>query len=82
MLAKYLADLKDNLKENEAILLGDFAGNYQFLIQDEVKGYHWSIKYRSLHWIVVYKSGTELTEKPYVLSLKTMTMVFHSFTKF
>ena len=62
--AKYLADLKDNLKENEAIVLGDFAENYQFLIQDEVQGYHWSKKYCSLHPIVIYyKSGTELIEK-------------------
>ena len=62
--AKYLPDLKDNLKENEAIVLGDFAENYQFLIQDEVQGYHWSKKYCLLHPIVIYcKSGTELTEK-------------------
>ena len=62
--AKYLADLKDNLKENEAIVLGDFAENYQFLIQDEVQGYHWSKKYYLLHSIVIYdKFGTELKEK-------------------
>ena len=68
--AKYLADLKDNLKENEAIVLGDFAENYQFLIQDEVQGYHWSKKYCSLHPIVIYyKSGMELIEKSlFVLS--------------
>ena len=61
---KYLADLKDNLKENEAIVLGDFAENYQFLIKDEVQGYHWSKKYCLLHLIVICdKSGIELIEK-------------------
>ena len=36
------------------IVLGDFAENYQFLVQDEIQSYHWSKEYCSLHPLVVY----------------------------
>ena len=31
---------KESLKANEVIVLGDFAENYQFLVQDEIQSYH------------------------------------------
>ena len=45
---------KESLLPNEAIVLGDFAENYQFIIQDEIQSYHWSKEYCTLHPIVVY----------------------------
>ena len=36
------------------IVLGDFAENYQFLVQDEIQSYHWSKEYCTLHPLVVY----------------------------
>ena len=71
------------MKENKAIVLGDFAENYQFLIQYEVQGYHWSKKYCSLHPIVIYyKSGTELTEKSLCVTSEGIDYDVSSFIKF
>ena len=38
--AKYLKSRKDSLGANEAIILLDFAENYQFVIQDEIQSFH------------------------------------------
>ena len=40
--AQYLNDKKQSLRSEEALVLDDFAENYQFLIQDEIQSYHWS----------------------------------------
>lgn len=52
--AKYLKDLKESLNNEEVIVLGDFAENYQFVVQDEIQGYHWNKQQCTLHPIVVY----------------------------
>jgi len=38
----YLKMLKETLGPSEVIMLGDFAENYSFVIEDEVQGYHWN----------------------------------------
>ena len=40
--AKYLTRLKDELNDDEVIVLGDFAENYSFVVQDEIQGFHWN----------------------------------------
>ena len=45
---------KESLKANEVIVLGDFAENYQFLVQDEIQSYHWSKEYCTLHPLAVH----------------------------
>ena len=52
--AQYLKDKKENLLENEVLVLGDFAESYQYLIQDEIQSFHWSKEYCTLHPVVVY----------------------------
>ena len=52
--ARYLANLNDNLQEGEVILSGDFAENYNFIVQDEIQGYHWNKQSCTLHPIVIY----------------------------
>ena len=52
--AKFLTSKKETLGKNEAIVLRDFAENYQFLIQDEIQSYHWSKEYCTLHPLLVY----------------------------
>ena len=47
--ASYLKNLK-----NEVIVLGDFAENNKFLVQDEANGYHWNQQQCSLHPVVIY----------------------------
>ena len=52
--AQFLKDKKENLLENEVLVLCDFAENYQYLIQDEIQSFHWSKEYCTLHPVVVY----------------------------
>ena len=59
--ARYLSELKENLEEDAIIVLGDFAENYTFVIQDEIQGYHWSKQQCTLHPLVIYyKENGEL----------------------
>ncbi len=51
---KYLKRCKEDLKEDEVIVLVDFAENYKFLVQDEIQGYHWNKSQCTLHPAVVY----------------------------
>ena len=37
----YLRTQKENLQQDEGIILLDFAENYSFVIQDAVQGFHW-----------------------------------------
>ena len=37
--AKYLKERKQDLEEEAALFLGDFAENYKFIMQDEVQGF-------------------------------------------
>ena len=39
---------------NKVIVLGDFAENYQHLIQDEIQSFHCSKEYCTLHPLVIY----------------------------
>ena len=52
--AQYLNDKKQSLRSEGALVLGDFAENYQFLMQDEIQSYHWSIEHCTLHPVVFY----------------------------
>ena len=38
--ANYFNQLKQDLPGDEVIVLGDFAENYQFILQDEIQGFH------------------------------------------
>ena len=52
----FLRAKKESLKVNERIVFGNFAENYQFLVQDEIQNYHWNKEYCTLHPLVVYFS--------------------------
>ena len=52
--AKYLKKCKEELRENEVIVFGDFAENYQLVIQNEILGFHWNKQSCTLHPIVLY----------------------------
>jgi hypothetical protein len=47
--ARYLKKCKEELKENEVI-----AENYQFIIQEEIQGFHWNKQSCTRHPIVLY----------------------------
>ncbi|XP_065063917.1 uncharacterized protein LOC135690326 [Rhopilema esculentum] len=52
--ASYLKRLEETLNKDKVIVLLDFAENFQFVIQDEVQGYHWNQKQCTLHPVVIY----------------------------
>ena len=52
--ARYLKDRKDNLPETSCIALLDFAENYQFMVQDEIQGFHWNNISCTLHPVALY----------------------------
>ena len=56
--AQYPNDEKQSLHSQEVLVLGDFAQNYQFLIQDKIWSYHWSKEYCTLHPVVYIKDDT------------------------
>ena len=59
--AKYMAALKDDLNDDEVIVLGDFAENYSLVLQDKIQGFHWNMLQCSFHPVVLYyKQGGEL----------------------
>ena len=55
----FLKDLKEKLKENQLIILLDFAENYSFIMQDAVQGYHWNNS-QAFHPIVVYYKESDI----------------------
>ena len=60
--ATYLKGLKSAIGMEEVIVLGDFAENYKFLIQDEIQSYHWNQRQCTLHPIVLYYKCNESAE--------------------
>ena len=58
---KFFKQLKENFKEEECLIFLDFAENYSFMIQYEVKLHHWSCQQATLHNVVVnYFAGIVL----------------------
>lgn len=58
--ASFLADTKANLKEGEVVVLGDFAEDYTFVIQDAVQGFHWNNDQATIHPFVAYYYGKNI----------------------
>ena len=50
----HLKMAKENLSENELIILLDFAENYSFVVQDAVQGFHRENSQATLHPFVAY----------------------------
>ena len=63
---RYLKERKRNIDDETALVLGDFAENYTFSIQDEIQSYHWNKQYCTLHPVVLYyKEKGQLVEKSF-----------------
>ena len=56
---RYLKKLKSEIDNSTVLLLGDFAENYQFVIQDEVQGSHWNNSKCTLHPVATYYQKNE-----------------------
>jgi hypothetical protein len=67
----YLKQQKEELQQDQAIIICDFAENFQYVVQDEVQGYHWNKKYCTLHPVSIYyrtESGSLETDSLCALS--------------
>ena len=57
--SEHLQNLKNELKSDSIIFLGDFAENYRFVVQDEVPLFHWRNLQATLHLVVIYYKENE-----------------------
>lgn len=60
--------LKENLKNGEVLVQGDFAENYKIIVQDESQSFHWNNKQVTIHPFVCYYKNAkgELQHVSYV----------------
>ena len=64
--ASYLHDFKDCLKDDECIVLLDFAENYSYVVQDAAQGFHWNNSQATLHpFVAYYKEQNHLNKINY-----------------
>ena len=64
--SRHLKKLKAEIDNSTVLFLGDFAENYQFVVQDEVQGFHWNNSQCTLHPVVIYyKDNDELKNVSY-----------------
>lgn len=54
---------KESLKEDEVLIVGDFAENYSFVVQNAAQGQHWNNSQCTLHPFVCYFKGADSTIK-------------------
>ena len=54
MSNKVSKKIKPEIDSSTVLFLGDFTENYQFVIQDEVQGFHWNNSQSTLHPVVTY----------------------------
>ena len=65
--ARYVKSKRESVGANEVMVLGGFAENYQYLIQDEIQSFHWSKEYCTLHPLVIYHKDADENLQHYSL---------------
>ena len=55
---EYFKYMKENLPDDELIVIGDFAENYSITVQHEIQSFHWTNIQLTLHPFVVYYNQT------------------------
>ena len=51
-----LKKMRTELGDGEFVVMGDFAENHCFVVQDEAQSYHWNKKSCTLHPVIYYKN--------------------------
>lgn len=76
---------KEGLKPEEVIVIGDFAENYSFVVQDAIQGWHWVNSQATLHpFCIYYKDANELKHLSLCIISNHMshnTATVHSFQR-
>jgi len=73
--ASFLSASKENLDENTAIVLLDFAENYSFIVQDAVQGFHWENSQATLHPFAIYYKVNGQFEKACLCVVMSCSMI-------
>ena len=50
----FLKKIRTELGDDEFVVMGDFAENHCFVVQDEAQSYHWNKKSCTLHPVMIY----------------------------
>ncbi|XP_046591732.1 uncharacterized protein LOC124293708 [Neodiprion lecontei] len=81
----YLKDRKSRLQPGEFLVLGDFAENYAFVVQDEIQSFNWNNNQATIHpFVVYYVENEDLKHKSFVIiseNLQHNTVAVHLFQK-
>lgn len=82
---EFLNDKKNNLLQNECIVICDFSENYAFVIQNSVQGIHWNNDQATVHpFSIYYKDKNQLKIKSFVViseCLRHDTIAMHLFQR-
>ncbi|CAF2174414.1 unnamed protein product [Rotaria magnacalcarata] len=67
MQMAFLQQKKQELGVGEFLVIGDFAENYSFIVQDAVQSFHWNNCQATLHpFVVYYREDNDLKHKSFV----------------
>ena len=86
--SKYIKDKKESMEIGHVLCNMDFSQNHNFIIQNEVQGYHWTNKTCTVHPVVCYykkNQAQEITKQfiPRSVSYQLkMIMVYQWYTQF
>lgn len=58
----FFKQTKASLKEGEILIVGDYAQNYAFVLQDSVQGFHWNNDQATVHPFACYVNRNGVTE--------------------
>ena len=83
--SRSFSDMKKNVREREAVVVGDFSENYSFVIQDAIQGWHWDASQATVHPFVAYfREGGEVVHQSFCYisdGLKHNAAMVHCFCK-
>ena len=69
-----LKSLKENLPENESIVLRDSVENYTFLVQDEIQGMYWNKQQCFLRLVFIYHCKSDQTKSHFLCFISDYLM--------
>lgn len=74
---KFFTDRRKNLKFGEVLINGDFAENYNFLVQNSAQGFHWNKTTCTIHpFVVNYMKNGKLVTMSFAFISDDIGMLF------
>lgn len=75
--ASFYKNIKENLQNDEALIICDFAENYAFVIQNSITGFHWNNDQATIFPIVFYlkKKNDQNASEPQKIEHETLVII-------